>query len=59
MKRVCFVGSSNIDLITYTDIVPEAGETVRGRDFRQGFGGKGANQCIACSRLGGNAVVIV
>ena len=26
------------------------------RDFDTGFGGKGANQCIACGRLGGNAV---
>ena len=48
---VTVFGSSNMDLITYTDRSPKAGETIRGRDFKLGFGGKGANQCVACSRL--------
>lgn len=48
---VTVLGSSNMDLITYTDRSPKAGETIRGNDFKLGFGGKGANQCVSCSRL--------
>lgn len=48
---VSVFGSSNMDLITYTDRSPKAGETIRGKDFKLGFGGKGANQCVACSCL--------
>jgi hypothetical protein len=33
---VCVVGSSNVDLIAYTDRVPKIGETVMGKRFSQG-----------------------
>lgn len=49
---IAFVGSANIDLIAYVDRVPAAGETVLGRGFAQGFGGKGANQAVMAARLG-------
>ena len=54
MKRVTItvIGSNNMDLITYMDRMPQEGETVFGRDFEIGFGGKGANQAVACARLG-------
>eukprot|EP01107_Rhizomastix_libera_P011601 TRINITY_DN2913_c0_g1_i1.p2 TRINITY_DN2913_c0_g1~~TRINITY_DN2913_c0_g1_i1.p2 ORF type:complete len:336 (+),score=51.06 TRINITY_DN2913_c0_g1_i1:29-1009(+) len=57
-SSVVVIGSSNMDLITYTTDVPLIGQTIRGNDFKMGFGGKGANQCIACGRLGVKASMI-
>lgn len=45
------VGSLNIDLVTVTPRPPSAGETLRATSFSTGFGGKGANQAVACARL--------
>jgi ribokinase len=56
--RICIVGSSNLDLNTYTDRFPNPGETVHGRRFTTGYGGKGANQAVMAARLGG-AVTLV
>ncbi len=50
-QGIVVVGSTNIDLIAYADRLPEDGETVLGREFRQGFGGKGANQAVMAARL--------
>lgn len=52
MADICVVGSNMIDLMTYIDLFPEAGETIEAADFAMGFGGKGANQAIAAARLG-------
>jgi ribokinase len=49
---VLVIGSNMIDLITYIKRMPVAGETVEAPDFQMGFGGKGANQAVAASRLG-------
>jgi ribokinase len=49
---VCVVGSSNLDLNTYADRLPAPGETVPGRRFTTGYGGKGANQAVMAARLG-------
>jgi ribokinase len=38
--------------------MPKLGETLMGKRFQSGFGGKGANTAIACSRLGGKCAVI-
>ena len=43
---ITVVGSCNVDLISYVDHMPRVGETVKGKRFRKGFGGKGANQVI-------------
>src|SRR5579862_114185 len=48
--RVAVVGSANTDLTTYSDVFPRPGETLFGKSFDLGFGGKGANQAVA-SRL--------
>lgn len=56
--RIAVVGSANTDLITFSDVFPRAGETVLGKSFDLGFGGKGANQAIA-ARLCGAEVVMV
>src|SRR5260370_9171873 len=45
--RIAVIGSANIDLVTYTDQFPRPGETIFGREFSLGFGGKGANQAVA------------
>lgn len=49
---IAVIGSANIDLVAYLDRTPAAGETVIGRLFAQGFGGKGANQAVMAARLG-------
>ena len=40
------------DMVTYTERLPSAGETLVGESFALGFGGKGANQAVMCSLLG-------
>ena len=50
--HVVVVGSTMMDMITYTKKVPSAGETVIGDSFALGFGGKGANQAVMARRLG-------
>lgn len=55
---ICVVGSVNLDLNSYTDRLPAAGETIHARQFTTGHGGKGANQAVMAARLGG-AVALV
>ncbi|HID08790.1 TPA: ribokinase [Candidatus Micrarchaeota archaeon] len=50
--RIVVVGSANTDLVVTTDVAPDAGETVVGKDFLIAPGGKGANQAVAAARLG-------
>jgi ribokinase len=56
--RIAVVGSANIDLVTFADRFPKAGETIFGQTFDLGFGGKGANQAAA-SRLCGADVFMI
>jgi ribokinase len=56
--RIAVIGSANIDLTTFNDRFPKAGETIFGQRFDLGFGGKGANQAVA-SRLCGAEVFMV
>jgi ribokinase len=56
--RIAVVGSANTDLITFADAFPRPGETLFGRNFDLGFGGKGANQAVA-ARLCGAEVLMV
>jgi len=57
-SSIVIVGSCNIDLITYTNDLPRSGETIFGKDFKKGFGGKGANQAIMAGRLGAQVEMI-
>ena len=50
-RTIAVIGSLNIDFITRTPRIPEAGETLTAHSFDTGFGGKGANQAVACARL--------
>ncbi|MGD0180392.1 MAG: ribokinase [Terriglobales bacterium] len=56
--RIAVIGSANIDLTTFADRFPKAGETIFGQKFDLGFGGKGANQAVA-ARLCGAEVFMV
>ena len=56
--RIAVIGSANIDLTTFSDRFPRAGETIFGQKFDLGFGGKGANQAVA-ARLCGAEVFMV
>ncbi len=58
MKNVLVVGSLNADLVIYTNKIPKLGETIKGEKFEINCGGKGANQAIAVSKLGGNVKML-
>ncbi|MEG2353670.1 MAG: ribokinase [Clostridium sp.] len=58
MKKICVIGSLNIDLVVKVENMPKKGQTLIGSDFSQVSGGKGANQAVAMSRLGGKVNII-
>src|SRR4051794_37265219 len=58
MPHIVVVGSANIDLTTITDAFPRPGETIFGREFHLGFGGKGANQAVAASLCGSRVSMV-
>ncbi len=55
---ILVVGSANMDLVIRTHAMPAPGETVIGSGFSRNPGGKGANQAVAVSRLGGRCKFI-
>lgn len=56
--RITCVGSTMVDLISYLERMPAQGETVFGRGFAQGFGGKGANQAVMAALLGAQVTMV-
>ncbi|KAH8386980.1 hypothetical protein KR093_003815 [Drosophila rubida] len=56
--EVLVFGSAIIDFICYTPRLPAAGETLHGHKFQRGYGGKGANQCVAAARLGSRCAFV-
>ncbi|MDQ3249820.1 MAG: ribokinase [Chloroflexota bacterium] len=56
--KICVVGASNIDLISYAPRLPKMGETLPGTRFQMGFGGKGANQAVMAAKLGAEVAMI-
>lgn len=50
--KVVVIGSINMDMVTRATRFPKKGETISGVSFDQLPGGKGANQAVACARLG-------
>ena len=56
--KIVVVGSCSIDLVLNTSRMPQVNETVLA-DFSQNFfGGKGANQAVATSRLGASVYFV-
>jgi ribokinase len=56
--RIAVVGSANTDLVTFADVFPRPGETLFGRNFDLGFGGKGANQAVAARLCGAEDLMV-
>ena len=52
------MGASVMDLITYTNRFPQPGETVSGKHFSKGFGGKTSNACVMATKLGLNGALL-
>ena len=57
-SHIAVVGSANIDLPTFNDRFPRAGETIFGESFDIGFGGKGANQAVAAKLCGAEVSMV-
>jgi ribokinase len=57
-SSIVVVGSLNMDLIMRMSRAPIGGETVPGLDFSMLPGGKGANQAVACARMGANVIMV-
>ncbi|MGC4046238.1 MAG: ribokinase [Armatimonas sp.] len=55
---IVVVGSANTDLVVAVANIPLPGETVLGGDMMVVPGGKGANQAVACARLGGKTTFV-
>ncbi|MDR0763560.1 MAG: ribokinase, partial [Bacteroidales bacterium] len=58
LKKIVVIGSSNTDMVVKANRLPVPGETVLGGNFMMNPGGKGANQAVTISRLGGNVSFI-
>src|SRR6202049_5169041 len=56
--RIAVVGSANVDLTTFADQFPKPGETIFGKEFHLGFGGKGANQAVAARLCGADVFMV-
>ncbi|MDQ3066125.1 MAG: ribokinase [Actinomycetota bacterium] len=55
---ITVVGSVNLDLVARVEALPRPGETVTGATFDRVPGGKGANQAVACARLGARVTLV-
>jgi len=55
---IAVIGSNMVDLISYIDQMPKAGETLEAAEFELGCGGKGANQAVAAARMGADVMMV-
>jgi len=58
MSKILVFGSINMDLVVRVSNPPQPGETILGSDFETFPGGKGANQAVAASRMGGEVTMV-
>jgi ribokinase len=58
VPRIAVIGSANTDLTTFSDTFPRPGETIFGKSFDLGFGGKGANQAVAARLCGADVMMV-
>lgn len=52
-KNIFVIGGANMDIVSQIDHFPKPGQGIMGPDFKFVPGGKGLNQAVAASRLGG------
>ena len=57
-KKILVVGSLNMDMDITVDDFPRAGQTIIGKKIVNVTGGKGANQALACGKLGGDTYML-
>ena len=57
-SRLTVLDSINVDHIMNIAQFPAPGETVIGKQYQTAFGGKGANQAVACGRSGADITFI-
>lgn len=57
-KKILVIGSLNRDMVVEVENFPRIGETIIGKNVHYTNGGKGANQAVACSRLGGEVTML-
>lgn len=57
-EKIVVLGSCNTDMVIKSERLPVPGETILGGQFLMNPGGKGANQAVAASRLGGDVTFI-
>lgn len=59
MKKICVIGSLNIDITTTVDRFPKIGESVFSKTFDLFVGGgKGGNQSVALGKLGADVMMV-
>jgi len=58
MKKICVLGSINVDLVSTTPRFPAPGETVIGGEFNTFPCGKGANQAAAAGKMGAQVFML-
>lgn len=58
MRKIAVIGSTMMDVVSYTDRMPAAGETRMSAGFHIAAGGKGANQAVAAARLGADVMML-
>ena len=56
--KIGVIGSTMMDVVSYTDQLPAAGETRAMKDFHVACGGKGANQAVAVAKCGAEVVMV-
>lgn len=56
--KIVVAGSFNMDMTTTMERLPLPGETVHGKVFSTGPGGKGSNQAVAAARLGADVTFV-
>jgi ribokinase len=57
-KKVVVFGSFVVDLTSFSGGLPLPGQTILGRAFKMGAGGKGSNQAVAAHRAGADVTLI-
>jgi ribokinase len=58
MSKICVLGSLNMDIVLKVENMAKIGETIFAKSISNIPGGKGANQAVACSRMGSDVYMI-